>query len=140
MDIFESLENLNVSEECFDDIMDIVEELLSEGTHLAGVVDRYAKKRGYLVPNYIELRDKALALPGTNDSSSKKDKDGKWTIDLQGDTDKNKSNDERGQEKNDKRHVEFGRSKEELRDNREKDEEKNFVKASVKSALRSRSK
>ena len=30
MDIFENLENLNVSEECFNDIMDIVEELLSE--------------------------------------------------------------------------------------------------------------
>jgi hypothetical protein len=30
MDIFESLENLNVSEECFDDIMGIVEDLLSE--------------------------------------------------------------------------------------------------------------
>ena len=30
MSIFESLENLNVSEECFDDIMGIVEELLSE--------------------------------------------------------------------------------------------------------------
>ena len=30
MDIFESLENLNVSEECFDDIMGIVEEILLE--------------------------------------------------------------------------------------------------------------
>ena len=30
MNIFESLENLNVSEECFDEIMGIVEELLSE--------------------------------------------------------------------------------------------------------------
>lgn len=30
MDIFESLESLNVSEECFDDIMGIVEELLNE--------------------------------------------------------------------------------------------------------------
>jgi hypothetical protein len=30
MDIFESLENLNVSEECFDEIMGLVEELLSE--------------------------------------------------------------------------------------------------------------
>ena len=30
MDIFENLENLNVSEECFDEIMGIVEELLSE--------------------------------------------------------------------------------------------------------------
>ena len=31
MSIFESLENLNVSEECFEDIMGIVEELLNEG-------------------------------------------------------------------------------------------------------------
>ena len=31
MDIFEQLENLNVSEECFDDIMDIVEAILDEG-------------------------------------------------------------------------------------------------------------
>jgi hypothetical protein len=30
MDIFESLENLNVSEECFDEIMGLVEEILSE--------------------------------------------------------------------------------------------------------------
>lgn len=30
MDIFESLENLNVSEECFDDIMGIVEEIIDE--------------------------------------------------------------------------------------------------------------
>ena len=30
MDIFESLENLNVSEECFDDIMGIVEEYINE--------------------------------------------------------------------------------------------------------------
>ena len=30
MNIFESLENLNVSEECFDDIINIVEELLDE--------------------------------------------------------------------------------------------------------------
>ena len=30
MDIFEQLENLNVSEECFDDILDIVEELIDE--------------------------------------------------------------------------------------------------------------
>ena len=30
MDIFESLENLNVSEECFNEIMGLVEELLNE--------------------------------------------------------------------------------------------------------------
>ena len=32
MDIFESLENLEISEECFNDIMDIVEEILGEST------------------------------------------------------------------------------------------------------------
>lgn len=32
MDIFENLENLNVSEECFDNIMDIMEEYLDEST------------------------------------------------------------------------------------------------------------
>ena len=32
MDIFESLENLNVSEECFDEIMGLVEEILDEST------------------------------------------------------------------------------------------------------------
>ena len=30
MDIFESLENLNVSEACFSEIMDIVEEIINE--------------------------------------------------------------------------------------------------------------
>lgn len=33
MNIYESLENLNVSEECFEDIMGIVEELLSESLY-----------------------------------------------------------------------------------------------------------
>lgn len=35
MDIFENLENLPVSEACFNDIMDIVEEILSEGGYVA---------------------------------------------------------------------------------------------------------
>ena len=39
MDIFESLENLEISEECFNDIMDIVEEILSEST------DEYIKRK-----------------------------------------------------------------------------------------------
>lgn len=30
MDIFESLENLEISEECFDEIMDMVEEIIDE--------------------------------------------------------------------------------------------------------------
>ena len=34
MDIFESLENLNVSEECFDEIMGLVEALISEDRYV----------------------------------------------------------------------------------------------------------
>ena len=41
MDIFESLENLNVSEECFDEIMGIVEDMLSE--HIASAIDASKK-------------------------------------------------------------------------------------------------
>lgn len=40
MDIFESLEELNVSEECFDDIVSMVEAMLSEGNNLSQVVRR----------------------------------------------------------------------------------------------------
>ena len=45
MDIFESLENLNVSEECFDEIMDMVEQLLAEDLEATA-----EKKYGYGSP------------------------------------------------------------------------------------------
>ena len=58
--IFESLENLNVSEECFDDIMGIVEELLNEGYNLHDTVrkvqarayDEMQKNKGIKNPQY----------------------------------------------------------------------------------------
>ena len=49
MDIFESLENLNVSEECFDDIMGIVEGIL-------GAID----KSNYSPEKKEQLKKKAL--------------------------------------------------------------------------------
>lgn len=57
MDIFENLENLNVSEGCFDDIMDIVEDL----------IDTIHKKYKYGAPEYYEnggsdLEDKARTV------------------------------------------------------------------------------
>ena len=44
MNIFESLENLNVSEECFNDIMDIVEEIINEDAEETKrrLTDKYA--------------------------------------------------------------------------------------------------
>ena len=56
-DIFESLENLNVSEECFDDIMGIVEELLDEG-----VLQK--------VKNFANNQINKAALGVTNSNSS----------------------------------------------------------------------
>ena len=57
MNIFESLENLPVSEECFEEIMGIVEEILSEG--LVGEIKRkhgepeykYSKETGTVPAN-----------------------------------------------------------------------------------------
>lgn len=40
MDIFENLEELNVSEECFGDIVSMVEAILSEGTNTLRILDR----------------------------------------------------------------------------------------------------
>ena len=56
MDIFESLENLNVSEECFDEIMGLVEEVINEGENLLKIAAKHGasrnlKKRAYEQPS-----------------------------------------------------------------------------------------
>ena len=52
MNIFENLENLNVSEECFNDIMGIVEEILNE--------DRLVDDNGKKTDAYYALKDKMI--------------------------------------------------------------------------------
>ena len=49
MDIFESLENLEVSEECFDEIMGMVEELLNEEGFLDKVTDKITRSDNKVV-------------------------------------------------------------------------------------------
>lgn len=44
MDIFESLENLNVSEECFNDIVELVEEYLGEGRREGETLQAYKSR------------------------------------------------------------------------------------------------
>jgi hypothetical protein len=52
MDIFESLENLNVSEECFDEIMDMVEGLVGEIERKHGEPKyKYSKETGTVPAN-----------------------------------------------------------------------------------------
>ena len=76
MSIFESLENLNVSEECFDDIMDIVEEIISEvsmkkWTETAAAVQPIRKAKA----EHSKLKTDALqqAYNSTGDKSKHKD-------------------------------------------------------------------
>lgn len=52
MNIFENLENLNVSEACFDSIIKIVEDLISE--------DRLIDDNGKKTDAYYELKDKVI--------------------------------------------------------------------------------
>ena len=63
MNIFESLENLEISEECFNDIMDIVEEILSEGRELQNVVIRTYNKGKIDSDKFGKLVGKALDTP-----------------------------------------------------------------------------
>ena len=58
MNIFESLENLNVSEECFDDILGIVEELLSE--NLINNRDQYHISKKSVADTEEELKSSPL--------------------------------------------------------------------------------
>ena len=44
MDILESLENLNVSEECFKDIIELIEDLLDESNYTAGDMVKAAQR------------------------------------------------------------------------------------------------
>ena len=61
MDIFEQLENLNVSEECFDDILDIVEELLNEDElHDTKAIRRKAEKNSKILNKEIKANSKEL--------------------------------------------------------------------------------
>ena len=56
MNIFESLENLNVSEECFDEIMGIVETLIGES--LQKQIDKKANAGEISVDKAFELEKK----------------------------------------------------------------------------------
>ena len=71
MDIFESLENLNVSEECFEDIVSIVEDILSQIKKVYGEPEYNKEETGstydpdtlsYPANKAAELYDKAKDL------------------------------------------------------------------------------
>ena len=59
MNIFESLESLNVSEECLDDIMELVEEIINEVSDewKQACKDSARKKSDYFKRKYNEAKD-----------------------------------------------------------------------------------
>lgn len=63
MDIFESLENLNVSEECFDDIMDIVEEIVSTAQNNLDNAKNKEKKYVERIQKVVNAKKEKGALP-----------------------------------------------------------------------------
>ncbi len=80
MDIFESLENLAVSEECFDDIMGLVEELIREDVHSA--INKYAPEK-----DRERLHDKANRILQDEldfDTYREEDKSGRRTSGILG--------------------------------------------------------
>ena len=80
MDIFESLENLGVSEECFDEIMSTVKELLNEKLHyFPGVtystsndkIDAAEKSLPKRLEKYKELKDKYVPSSLSSETKQK---------------------------------------------------------------------
>ena len=63
MDIFESLENLNISEECFNDIINIVESIINEGQKQ--IRKPYKQQLPLLIDRAIE---KEYSNPGSKEA------------------------------------------------------------------------
>ena len=128
MSIFENLETLNVSEECFNDIMDIVERQLSEGHNLTGVVTRAFDKGKIGAKKSVELLDKANKVPSSNDINQ--NDDGTYNFDnITGHASTKNSS---GENKTDERHIDKGRSSKELQRKRYYDSKNNFAQATDK--------
>lgn len=128
MNILENLENLNVSEECFNDIMGIVEDLLSEGYNLQQMVDR-AYDKGKVSPRkHGELRDKALRVPSSNDFHV----NDKGKCDFSNHTGKCTTKNDMGEFDTDSRHEKSGRNKKELIAKRYNDEKNGYLQARAK--------
>ena len=139
MNIFESLENLNVSEECFDEIMSIVEDLLGEGTNLVGVVDR-AYEKGRLRKRQAHKDDlaiKALEVESPNDFNTYTDPNGRLRLHLSR-TRHSKDKNWHGDQYTDMRRNHP--NPDELKSQRETDKEHGYPLASVKSIVRHRNK
>ena len=125
MDIFESLEELNISEECFNDIMDIVEEILNEGYNLKGVVNRAYKNGKIGILKSIDLGNKAESIPSPNDIHV--DDEGNFNYDNI--TGKSATKNGSGELETDYRHKRKGRNLEELKIKRFNDEKNGYKQA-----------
>ena len=114
MDTFEILEQLNVSEECFNDIVSMVKTILSEGLNLRNAVER-AEKRGKIdYDKYIKLAKKAQKIPSSNDVHQNED----GTFNLSNLSGKDMTRERSGKIDNDDRHAAMGRDMDEIEANR----------------------
>ena len=128
MDIFENLKTLNISENCFNDIMDIVEGLLSEGHNLECMVSRAFDKGKIGVNKSLELSKKAGTVPSSNDIHKKDD----GTYSFENITGHGATKNSYGEGKTDERHIAQGRNVGELQRKRYNDSKNNFTQATEK--------
>jgi hypothetical protein len=80
MDIFESLENLNVSEECFDEIMGIVEDLIDvTQNNLKDAKNKYDKYVGRIRKALMFKKENGTLDDATINKGLRKVMDSKYT-------------------------------------------------------------
>lgn len=125
MNIFENLEQLNVSEECFDEIMDMIEGFIEEGHNLRMLVNRAYQKGKIGASKSVDLGDKAYKIPSSNDIHI--DDNGEFNYDNI--TGKSSTKEGGGNLETDYRHKRKGRNLEELRIKRLNDEKSGYRQA-----------
>ena len=136
MDIFESLENLPVSEECFDEIMGIVENLLAEGHNLRCLVSKAWGNGKLDAKKAIDLENKAMRIPSDNDIHVNDEGD----IDSSKVTGKTGTKNGSGNIETDYRRYDKGRDRKEVEAKRYNDEKNGFLQAIAKAEKRHKKK
>lgn len=136
MSIFEDLENLNVSEECFDDVIGTIKGLLNEGDNLKGAVRRAYRNKKIGVNKSVELENKADRIPSSNDIHVNDEGD----TDFSNLTGKTSTKSGLGELKTDMRREKNGRDEDELAAKRWGDEKNKYRQAIAKAIRRHKEK
>ena len=76
--IFESLENLAISEECFNEIMDMVEAILDEADGIMPLMQKHKGNKEKAVKEWVKQRNQELKDAQQKSTEANRTKDGAW--------------------------------------------------------------